>query len=181
MDLKSDKEPDVAQALGIDQSSGRRKGRKRILIGLVVLLVVGVGVWFWIKGGRTEKVQYKTQEAVRGNLTVIVTATGTLQPTNKVEVGSELSGIIKTVEVDHNSRVKIGQVLARLDSSKLDAQVQQSRAALESAEGKLLQAQATLKETRDKLERFKRVQELSRNQGSFPSRISGRRGRLRTG
>jgi HlyD family secretion protein len=81
-----------------------------------------------------------------------------------VEVGSELSGIIKTVEVDHNSRVKTGQVLARLDSSKLEAQVQQSRAALESAEGKLLQAQATLKESRDKLERFKKVLELSRNQ-----------------
>ncbi len=111
----------------------------------------------------SNSVQYKTQEAVRGNLTVIVTATGTLQPTNKVDVGSELSGIIKTVEVDHNGRVKVGQVLARLDTSKLEAQVTQSRAALESAKGKLLQTQATLKETRSKLGQLQKVRELSKN------------------
>ena len=57
---------------------------------------------------------YSTQEVKRGDLTVIVTATGTLQATNEVDVSSELSGIIKTVEADYNSRVRKGQVLARL-------------------------------------------------------------------
>jgi HlyD family secretion protein len=163
MEMKSDKGPQIAQTLGIDQTSSRRKNRIRLLMALISLLLVGGGIWIWGKGSGQEKVQYKRQEALRGDLTVIVTATGTLQPTNKVEVGSELSGTIKTVEVEHNSRVKKGQVLARLDASKLEAQVQQSRAALESAEGKLLQIQANLKETRDKLERFKTVRELSQN------------------
>ena len=99
----------------------------------------------------------------RGDLTVIVTATGTLQPTNKVDVGSELSGIIKSVEVDYNDRVKVGQVLARLDTSKLEAQVTQSRAALESAKAKVLQVQATVTETRSKLTQFQKVRELSNN------------------
>jgi HlyD family secretion protein len=167
MDLKSNKEPDVAQTLGIDQCSSRRKGLKRLLIAGLLIAVSGTGVWMWIGSKHSEQVQYKTQAAERGNLTIIVTVTGTLQPTNKVEVGSELSGIIKMVAVDHNSRVKVGQILARLDSSKLEAQVLQSRAALESAQGKLLQAQATLKEAQDKLARFQKVRELS--QGKVPS------------
>ena len=118
---------------------------------------------FWKKGNQSTAARYKTEEVRRGDLTVIVTATGTLQPTNKVEVGSELSGIIKSVEADYNSKVKVGQVLARLDTSKLEAQVTQSRAALESAKAKVLQAQATVKETRAKLAQFQKVRELSNN------------------
>jgi len=86
------------------------------------------------KDGQT---QYKTQEVTRGNLTVLVTATGTLQPTNTVSVGSELSGILKTVEADYNDHVKVGQILARLDTQKLEAQLIQSKAALASATAKV--------------------------------------------
>lgn len=163
MNPKGDTEPDVAQTLGLDQSSSRGKGLKRLLVIVLLILLTGGAVWLWTRSGQSEKIQYKTQAAERGNLTILVTATGTLQPTNKVEVGSELSGIIKMVAVDHNSRVKIGQVLAKLDSSKIEAQVMQSRAALESAQGKLLQTQATLKEAQDKLVRFQKVRELSQN------------------
>ena len=68
---------------------------------------------------------------------VIVTATGTLKPTNnEVSVGSELSGIVKTVEVDYNSKVKVGQILARLDTSKLETQIMQYKASLEAAQAK---------------------------------------------
>ena len=109
--------------------------------------------------------QYKTQEVQRGDLTVIVTATGTLQPTNEVDVSSELSGIIKTVEVDYNSKVKVGQLLARLDTSKLEAQVTQSKAALESAKAKVLQAQATVRETRSKLAQLQKSKRVEQQQG----------------
>ncbi len=95
-------------------------------------------VIIWKKAGKTTATQYKTEQVRRGELTVIVTATGTLKPTNTVSVGSELSGIIKSVEVNYNDRVKIGQVLARLDTSKLEAQITQSEAALESAKAKVL-------------------------------------------
>jgi HlyD family secretion protein len=161
MKSKIDPDSDVAQTLEIDQSSGRRKGLKRWLIMALLVAAVVTTVVIWKRMENSNSVQYKTQEVVRGNLKVVVTATGTLQPTNKVDVGSELSGIIKSVEVDYNDRVKVGQILARLDTSKLEAQVTQSKAALESAKAKVLQAQATVMETRSKLAQLQRVRELS--------------------
>jgi len=71
-----------------------------------------------------------------------VSATGNLQPTNEVDVGSEVSGLVETVLVDDNDRVKNGQVLARLDVSKLQDQVVNARAALASADARVLQAAA---------------------------------------
>ena len=86
-----------------------------------------------------------------------MTATGNLEPINQVDVGSELSGIIETVEADYNDRVKVGQVLAKLDTDKLEAQVLQSKAALESAKAKVLEAKATVLEMRLKLNRCKKL------------------------
>jgi len=163
--MKTEKsaESDIKEALGLDSRSDRRKRRQRRLLiviaaGLIIILMV-----LWMRAGKSEAVQYKTEPARRGDLTVIVTATGTLQPTNEVEVGSELSGIVKNVEVDYNSKVTVGQVLAKLDTTKIDAQVTQSKAALESAKAKVLQAQATVSETRSKLSQFQKVRELSDN------------------
>ena len=91
-----------------------------------------------------------------------------MQPVNQVDVGTEISGTIRTVEVDYNDRVKVGQVLARIDTEKLQAQVSQSQSTLESAQAKLADAEATVVEARDNLERFKRVRELSG--GQVPSK-----------
>ncbi|SPD73232.1 Periplasmic component of efflux system [uncultured Desulfobacterium sp.] len=113
--------------------------------------------------GRGNFVAYETKEVTQGSLTVTVTATGALEPINKVDVGSELSGIVETVDVDYNDRVKKNQVLARLDTSKLDAQAMQSKAALESARVKVVEAQATVDEARSELERMQHVKELSNN------------------
>jgi len=96
-----------------------------------------------------------------------VTATGTLQPTNTVEVGSEISGTIRTVEVDYNDPVRVNQVLARLDTTKLESQRQQSAAALAAAEARVLEARATVKEASAKLEQLVRVKKLSG--GKVPS------------
>ena len=128
---------------------------------LILLSVIGLAILNAIGSGSS--IDYETKEVTLGSLTVTVTATGTLEPTNKVEVGSELSGIVKTVEVDYNDRVKMNQVLARLDTSKLDAQVMQSKATLESARAKVLEAQATVKEARSEMERMQHVQALSNN------------------
>jgi HlyD family secretion protein len=167
MSVKPNTESDIAKTLGVAQGSGRGRRLKRWLL-LVLLAVVLVGFFAWRKSsGGPSMVQYKTQEAQRGNLVVRVTATGTLEPTNKVEVGSEISGIVKTVEADYNDKVKVGQVLARIDTSKLEAQETQLKAALESAEAKVLQAKATLSETQTKLAQLQRVRELSN--GKVPS------------
>jgi HlyD family secretion protein len=87
-----------------------------------------------------------------------------LKPTNnEVSVGSELSGTIKTVEVNYNSKVKIGQILATLDTTKLETQIKQYKAALESAQAKVLETQATIKEARSKLSQYQKVKALSNN------------------
>ncbi len=163
--MKNGKEPssDITQTIGVDKLSDRRDRLKRWLLVAILVVTIVISVVIWTKAGKSDSMQFKTEEVRRGDITVIVTATGTLQPTNEVDVGSELSGIIESVEVDYNNKVKVGQVLARLDTSKLEAQVTQSKAALESAKAKVLQAQATLNETRSKLAQFQKVRELSNN------------------
>jgi HlyD family secretion protein len=156
-------EADITQTLGIGQSSGHRRYLKPWLVMAALTLVTVVIVIVWETSDKADSTQYKTQEAQRGNLTVTVTATGALEPTNQVDVGTEVSGTIETVEADYNDRVRVGQILARLDTSKLEAQVLQSKAGLESSRAKVLQAQATVKETSDQLARLQRVRELSNN------------------
>lgn len=150
---------EIAATLGL-RSRGRRRRRNAIVAGLLVALAVGLGGYLWLRpddGG----VQYRTEPVVRGDLTVTVTATGDLQPVNQVEVGTEVSGTIATVEVDYNDRVEAGQVLARLDTARLEAQVEQSTAALEMARAQLLEAQANVTETRSQLNRLERGLKLS--------------------
>ncbi|KAF0177609.1 MAG: HlyD family secretion protein [Nitrospirae bacterium] len=167
MKFKIDPKIDIQEILGMQSSPTFNLRRKRyIAIGFVVISAI-IALVIWGKTGNTNTVQYKTEQVRSGELTVIVTATGTLQPTNTVSVGSELSGTMKSVEVNYNDRVKVGQVLARLDTSKLEAQVTQSKAALESAKAKVLQAQATVTETQSKLSQFQKVRELSN--GKVPS------------
>lgn len=158
----------VAGVLGTDSSvPTRKKARWRIWGGLALVVVAGVAVW--ATAARPDTVQYTTQQARRGTLTVTVTATGNLEPTNQVEVGVEVSGTIATVEVDYNDHIERGQVLATLDPLKFKVQVLRSRAALQSARSRILQAQATVDESRAQVGRLLRLRELSR--GTDPSQF----------
>lgn len=161
MKQKDTSKADISKILELDKSHTYKRILKRLLI-IIIITIVGLSSFtFWKRREDSSPTQYITQEVKRGSLKVIVTATGTLQPKNKVDVGSELSGIIKSVHVDYNDRVKVGQVLAKLDTSKLEAQISQAKAALESAKAKVLQAQATVTETTSKLAQLKKVWELS--------------------
>ncbi|MDY6950210.1 MAG: efflux RND transporter periplasmic adaptor subunit [Thermodesulfobacteriota bacterium] len=163
MKSNTNEESDISQTLGIDQTPGHKKHLKRWLL-LALLAIVGLTIAVaWQRLGKSDSIHYQTQKVQRGNLTVTVTATGNLEPTNQVDVGSEVSGTIETVEVDYNDQVKVGQVLARLDTDKLSAQVLKSKAALESARAKVLEAKATVEETRNELARLEQVRELSNN------------------
>lgn len=153
----------VAEALGVNGTPRRKKPFKWMVI-LILLLVAGVTSALAIKKmDRPDPVRYKTQKVERGNLTVTVTATGNLEPTNQVDVGSELSGTIRDVTVEENSRVTIDQVLVRLDTTKLEAQYLEAKAKLTSAEAKVLQARATTREAKNNLARLKHVRRLSNN------------------
>ncbi len=166
MTTKSEAKSDVADILGLNGSSDRTTKKKRWIVGLLLGLIILVAI-IGLSLGNNQRIQYTMQEVQRGSLTVKVTATGTLQPTNTVSVGSELSGIVKSVEVDYNDRVRRGQVLAGLDTSKLEALITQYKAALESAKGKVLQTEATVRETKAKLAQYQKVRELSN--GKVPS------------
>jgi HlyD family secretion protein len=156
----TDRNSNISQTLGLTSRKPGKRLKRWILWGLIALGITGL-VIRWDMGKNTAKIQYKTQAATKGSLTVTVTATGNLEPTNKVDVSSELSGIIKTVEVDYNDEVKVGQVLARLDTTKLQTQVLQSRAALEAAGAKVVQVGATIKEGRDQLGRLTDLVKMS--------------------
>jgi len=137
------------------------------LIGVLVVLMAS-GAFYLRSRNAAAAPQYLSEEVVRGNLTVTVSATGNLQPTNQVDVGSELSGTIEAVLVDDNDRVQKGQLLARLDLSKLNDQVAKSEAALASAEAQVDQMRATVEESRANLARLRQVAVLSG--GKVPSK-----------
>jgi len=167
MSAKSHTESDIAKTLGVAPGSGRGRRLRRVLLLILLIVIVVVVLAMRKKPNGAGVVQYKTEEAQRGNLVVLVTATGNLEPTNQVEVGSEISGIVKAVEADYNDKVTVGQVLARIDTSKYEAQETQLKAALEAAQARVLQAKATLHETQTKLAQLQRVRELSG--GKVPS------------
>jgi len=163
--MSEKKKPDVAEIVSLNRSYFfTRRWVKWVVAIIVVLVAAGIVIG---RSNSNSGVQYKTEKAQIGGFTVVVTATGTLQPKNTVTVGSELSGIIRSVEVYYNDRVKVGQVLARLDTSKLEAQLAQAKAALEAAQAKVLQARATVKETRAKLTQLRNARALSG--GKVPS------------
>ncbi len=153
----------LAETLDLQKKHDKKNKVKRRLGWLSALLLLSGGIFIWGINQDSTTVRYKTQAVHNGELTIVVSATGNLQPTNQVVMGSELSGTVKSVEVDYNDKVSIGQVLAHLDTSKLSAQVLQSRASLKSAQAKVLQIEATIKETDTALERLQEVGRLSNN------------------
>ncbi len=154
----------------LNQSSPRPgfgSRRRWIIIGGVVLLLLLVLLLF-IRGGKDFLGHFVTEPATMGNLIVTVSATGTLQPTTSIDVGSEQSGMLASVLVQENDHVRRGQLLAQLDLAKLQNAVNKSRAALAAAEATVAQARATVTESKALLARMRQVAELSG--GKVPSK-----------
>jgi len=154
---------DIGKTLGLE---GRFHRRRHWWVTALVLAVVAMGLVATL-GRQGDQMHYQTQRVRRGDLVVTVSATGTLEPLKKVDVGSEVSGTIKIIEADYNDKVKVGQVLARIDTSRLEAQAKQNEAALEAARARVLQAEASVQEAEAQLARLKRLRELS--DGKMPS------------
>ncbi|MCC8999803.1 MAG: efflux RND transporter periplasmic adaptor subunit [Candidatus Contendobacter sp.] len=138
-------------------------------MSVLLLALAAAGLWYWQdRQAASAAPIYTTHPVARGNLTLTVTANGTLQPTRSVNIGSELSGTVLKVHVDVNDRVKKGQVLVELDTAKLRDQILRSRAALAATTAKVAQTVATVKETRASLARLEEVARLSG--GKVPSK-----------
>lgn len=146
-------ELDMAETLGV-QVGHKRATKVRRWLGVAAGLATLIGLTVLFRSDERSVTRYKTQPVELGSLTVTVTATGNLEPINKVDVGSELSGIVRTVGADYNDSVREGQVLATLDTDRLGALVLESKAILRSARAKVEDAEATLTERRLALERM---------------------------
>lgn len=153
MDKQTDRD-DIARTLGLDGRSRRNRilGRAVASVALVAL-VAAAAAWLYGRDGEGQGPIYRTEPAAKRDLVVTVSATGTLEPTNEVDVSSELSGTVRRVLVDHNSPVKAGDVLATLDTDKLEAEVALARAALAARRAKVEEAKATLAEAERELRR----------------------------
>ena len=103
---------------------------------MAIVAVIAGGVWYF-KRGHTDAAEYQTATVTRGDLTQVVTATGTLNPVVNVTVGSQVSGRISKLYVDFNSIVKSNEVIAEIDPSTYQAAVEQSTADLANAKANL--------------------------------------------
>lgn len=114
--------------------------KKTILIisGIVVVVIVLVGFLLWRTGGKSGRMFYETQTLTKGDMENSVTATGTIEPMEQVEVGTQVSGIIDKIYVDYNSRVEKGQVIAELDKTVLQADLETARLTVQSNKNEFL-------------------------------------------
>ena len=141
---------------------------KRAIIVVVLLAVIGGGVGAWYSQRNKTEIQVTTTPVSRGDIVDTVGATGTLQAVTTVQVGSQVSGNIQWLGADFNSIVKKGQVIARLDPSLFDAQLNQVQANLVQARANLTKARSELDRARvqltDAQQKYKRAQELASKQ-----------------
>lgn len=144
----------IHAALELDSAGKGRRGRRWIKWSLIILAVVAVAGWLsWTLLGTTQQVTYRTTEAALGDLVIEVNATGTLNPQTTVDVSSEMSGVIREVPVAENQQVHTNDVLARLDTVSLSAQVERVEAQVVSAEAQVENATVSLRDATDALTR----------------------------
>jgi HlyD family secretion protein len=131
---------------------------RKVVIALVVLGLVGGAAAWYVQRGGDQDVAFRTATVARGDLLVSISATGTLEPEEVIDVGAQVAGQILTFgkdadgkTVDYGSHVEAGTVLAQIDDSlykaqaaEANAQVQQTQAALQVAKANLAQAKAKL-------------------------------------
>ncbi|MDR0866300.1 MAG: biotin/lipoyl-binding protein, partial [Candidatus Symbiothrix sp.] len=115
--------------------------KKTVIIISIVTVVVLLIVFFLLKGKGNKELHFNTAQIQEETVEITVTATGYVQPVDKVEVGTQVSGVIEKIFADYNSQVKKGQLLAEIDKSTLNEQLLQAKAKLTSAESDLKYSQ----------------------------------------
>lgn len=105
------------------------KNNKKILVAIVALLVVGLSLYFFVFDKKEQPVTVTATTVKKGNISTVVTATGTIEAVKQVEVGTQVSGVVQKIYVDYNSRVTSGQLIAELDKDNLNELLEQARAA----------------------------------------------------
>ncbi|HMF13378.1 MAG TPA: efflux RND transporter periplasmic adaptor subunit, partial [Gemmataceae bacterium] len=145
----------------------------RILVTIVVILAVaaaGFGGWYYLYGHQSP-VSYRTAPVERGTLLATISATGTIQPEEVIDVGAQVQGMIKEFGpdprdsrkfVDYGTEVEPGTVLAKIDDKLYKADADQAKAQLDSAKAKVEQAKANVKKADADLDQNKAKEEQTR-------------------
>lgn len=153
-DQRQQQQQDEMKAtLGLDDEGQRRPWMRWALWGLVAVAVLVGVLLFRARQSEGKGTSYTTTPARVGDLVETVTATGTLQALDTVQVGSETSGRILDVLVDFNTQVKKGQVLATIDPEQASARADEAAAQLRAARASVARAQATQEEAAQSLKR----------------------------
>ena len=126
--------------------------KKKVLITAIIVIPLIIAGYYILRKDKTFVIEWETKAVERGDINIEITATGTLEAVTEVEVGTQVSGILSELYVDFNSKVKKGQVIARLDTTTLAAQVFDSRANLERKQILLNQAERDWKRTQQLFE-----------------------------
>ncbi|MBT2162854.1 efflux RND transporter periplasmic adaptor subunit [Zobellia barbeyronii] len=109
------------------------KNKRNIIIGGIAIVILAIVAYSFINGGDEVIIEAKTIAAKKGDVTTMVTATGTIEPITQVEVGTQVSGVVEKIYVDYNSTVTEGQLIAELDKTNLKASKTQAQAAYDNA------------------------------------------------
>ncbi|QOP42168.1 efflux RND transporter periplasmic adaptor subunit [Sulfurimonas marina] len=158
------KEQSLEETIGVHKTKKSQWKRWLIWLGLIVVIGAVAGMKFMPE---QKRIEYKTEAAKSRDIVITVSATGNLEPTNTVDVGIEVSGTITEVYVDFNDHVKKGEVLAKIDTTKLESKVRNSKAALAVAKADLENTKVSLHNA--KVE-YERAQSLFKSTGgNYPS------------
>lgn len=136
------------------QATRKKSGGRWVWRFLLLVFVAALVAAYYLYSADSGGYVYTTAAVSRGDLTVIVTATGSVEPTVQVDVSSEQSGTVREVFADFNSTVTKGEVIARLDTGKLEADVKNTRAKLASAKASVTKTDADLKAAKVSLDRL---------------------------
>ena len=150
--------------------SYNNKSSKKIYIWVILILLLGSSAYYFFilkNSTQTQTFEYVTKKITRGDLSVVVSATGNLNPTNSVDIGMEVSGTIKEMYVDFNDEVEIGQVLAKLDTTKLQSEVDSLRASLTIAKANQKESEVGLRSKKSIYDRTLKMYKSSN--GKYPS------------
>ena len=109
------------------------KNKKKIILGSLVLIILAFAAYSFMKEDNSGQLEVKSITAKKGEVTTMVTATGTIEPITQVEVGTQVSGVVEKIYVDYNSVVTEGQLIAELDKTNLRATLSQAQAAYDNA------------------------------------------------
>src|SRR5919112_3015759 len=130
---------------------------KKLLVILVVLVAIGAGAGAYYMRRSGPEPQVSTAQLSRGDVVDAVAATGTLQAVETVDVGTQVSGTVSALYADFNSIVRKGQVIARLDPSLIQTQIEQQRANVTRSQADLERLKVGLADANQKLERAREL------------------------